>query len=281
MTRLSPLETLYRLERGPALPVPAELAALYGRLDLPAHAGRPYVLGNFVSSLDGVAALEAGSSFSISGNLAQDQAVMGLLRAIADAVIVGAGTLRSVPKHRWTPAAIYPPLAAAYQDLRAALGKPAAPLQVIVSAQGTLDLSLPVFQSGEAPALIVTTVVGAARLSGQVLPDWVHLMAVEGEGQISADAILHAVEQARACQIILSEGGPALMGTFLAERKLDELFLTLAPQVAGRDASSNRPGFAAGVRFVPDHPLWGTLVDARRAGSYLFLRYAFADADKK
>ncbi len=278
MTTLAPLESLYTVERGPALPLPTELAALYGRLDLPAHPGRPYVIGNFVSSLDGVVALESASSFSISGNLAQDQAVMGLLRAISDAVIVGAGTLRSVPRHRWTAQAIYPPLADAYQRLRAALGKPEPPLQVIVTAQGNVDLSLPVFQSGEAPALIVTTTAGAGRLSGRALPAWVRLIAVEGEGKVSAGAVLNAVEQVRSCEVILTEGGPLLMGAFFAERKLDELFLTVAPQVAGRDASSNRPGFAAGTLFAPNHPLWGTLVDIRRAGSYLFLRYAFAGA---
>jgi riboflavin biosynthesis pyrimidine reductase len=280
MNTLAPLETLHTSERGPALPLPPDLAAFYGRLDLPPHPGRPAVIGNFVSSLDGVVALESGTSFSISGNNAHDQAVMGLLRAIADAVIVGAGTLRSVPRHRWTPAAIYPDLADAYQQLRAALSKPEPPLQVIVSAQGNLDLSLPVFQSGEAPALIVTTTAGADRLSGRALPSWVRLMAVEGEQKVSAGAVLNAVEQVRSCQIILTEGGPLLLGDFFAGRKLDELFLTLAPQVAGRDASSNRPGFAAGVVFAPEHPLWGTLVDIRRAGSYLFLRYAFAGADE-
>jgi riboflavin biosynthesis pyrimidine reductase len=65
------------------------------------------------------------------------------------------------------------------------------------------------------------------------------------------------------------------MGDFFAERCLDELFLTLAPQIAGRDGSIERPGLITGKRFAPEHPLWGTLIGVKRGGSHLFLRYAF------
>jgi len=83
------------------------------------------------------------------------------------------------------------------------------------------------------------------------------------------------VSDVRPTQIILVEGGPRLMGDFFAEQCLDELFLTLAPQVAGRDDASERPGLVAGQSFAPERPLWGTLVGVKRAGSHLFLRYAF------
>ena len=66
-----------------------------------------------------------------------------------------------------------------------------------------------------------------------------------------------------------------LMGDFFAEQALDELFLTLAPQIAGRDGQAERPGLVMGKQFAPEHPLWGTLVSVKRAGSHLFLRYAF------
>lgn len=278
-TALPPFEQLAGQERGAALPLPPDLTALYGRLDLPPHPGRPYVLGNFVSTLDGVVALNSPGSKQgggeISGYNEHDRALMGLLRAISDAVIVGAGTLRSVPQHRWTAPAIFPALEDAYQQLRTNLGKPEPPLQVIVTASGDLDLTLPVFQSGEAPALIVTTASGADRLSAGALPAWVQLLAVKGVDRLSAGAVLEAVWRIRPCDILLTEGGPVLLGDFLAEGKLDELFLTLAPQVAGRDASTHRPGFADGTLFAPAHPLWSTLVDVRRASSHLFLRYAF------
>lgn len=279
MKTLAPLAALYTVERGTALPLPSDLAALYGRLDFPTHPGRPYIIGNFVSSLDGVVALNTPGARTgggeISGFNEHDRMLMGLLRACADAVIVGAGTLRSVPNHRWTAPAIYPPLLEAYQRLRAALGKTEPPLNVIVTARGDLDLSLPVFQSGEVPVVIVTTPSGAARLRAQVLPAWVQVGTVAGSGAVRAAEVLEVVNRQRACDLILTEGGPRLMGDFFAEHLLDELFLTLAPQVAGRDSSAERPGFVDGKRFAPEQPVWGTLIDLRRGGSHLFLRYTF------
>jgi riboflavin biosynthesis pyrimidine reductase len=65
------------------------------------------------------------------------------------------------------------------------------------------------------------------------------------------------------------------MCDFLAEQCLDELYLTLAPQIAGRDGSIERPGLVAGKSFAPEHPLWGTLTGVKRGGNHLFLRYAF------
>jgi riboflavin biosynthesis pyrimidine reductase len=202
--------------------------------------------------------------------------VMGLLRAIADAVIVGAGTLRSVPQHRWTAQYIYPPLADVYQQLRTSLGKKASPLNVIVTAHGEVSLDLPVFQSGEVPVLLVTTAQGAERIRTQRLPPSTQLSSVKSAGSLSARAILEAVSRVRQCEVILVEGGPLLMGDFFAEQSLDELFLTLAPQIAGRDGTVERPGLVMGKRFAPEHPLWGTLVSVKRGGSHLFLRYAFA-----
>ncbi len=279
MNTLQPLETLYTAERGPALPLPPELAALYGQLEFPPHPGRPYVIGNFVSSLDGVVALNTPGTKTgggeISGFNEHDRMVMGLLRAIADAVIVGAGTLRSVPNHRWTALYIYPPLVRVYQQLRVNLGIAEPPLNVIVTAQGAVNLALPVFQSGEVPVLIVTTPAGAEQLRKQAIPSWVQISVADGEDTISARAVLKATERLRDCNLILTEGGPKLMSSFFAEHLLDELFLTLAPQVVGRDSATERPGFVDGQRFAPERPIWGTLVDLKRASNHLFLRYAF------
>jgi hypothetical protein len=69
------------------------------------------------------------------------------------------------------------------------------------------------------------------------------------------------------------------MGDFFAERQLDELFLTLAPQVAGRAADNGlgkRPGLVAGRVLAPAQPTWATLSSVHQAGSHLFLRYQFA-----
>lgn len=278
MNSLTPLETLYDPDGGDALPLPPELARLYGRLAFPPHPGRPYVLANFVASLDGVVSLgipgQAGGGY-ISGGDAQDKMVMGLLRAVSDAIIIGAGTLRESAQHNWTPAGIWPALAAAYQELRTALGKPDPPLTAIVSAFGELDPAWAVFRSGATPVLIVTTAQGAQRLNERRLPRSVQVAVLAESGLLSARSILAAVCRACAGGLILTEGGPHLLGSFYTEHCLDEQFLTVAPQVAGRDRVANRPGFVAGTLFAPDHYLWGKLAGVKRSGDYLFLRYAF------
>lgn len=144
MIALTPLETLVDIDRGTTLPLPHELAALYGRLQFPLRPGQPFVISNFVTTLDGVVSLNvpghAGGG-DISGRDQHDRMVMGVLRAVADAVIVGAGTLRAAsPQHLWTAEYIYPPLTDAYKQLRAFLKKPDPPLNVIVSARGAVDL---------------------------------------------------------------------------------------------------------------------------------------------
>ncbi|GCE07932.1 RibD family protein [Dictyobacter aurantiacus] len=276
---LQPLESLFDQTQGQALPEPPELLTLYGPLQFPLHPGQPYLVGNFVSTLDGVVSLnipgQAGGG-PISGESPHDHLVMGLLRSVADAVIIGAGTLRAVsPEHRWTAQYIYPALGDVYQQLRLRLGKPEPPLNVVVTARGDLNLALPLFQSGDVPVMIVTTTQGATYLSARLIPPAVRVVDMQPTGPLRARSIVRAVCEARPCQMILVEGGPQVLGDFLTEHLLDELFLTLAPQIAGRDNTSFRPGLVEGHLFAPEHPLWGTLISVKRGGSHLFVRYAF------
>ena len=276
---LAPLETLYETKHGAMLPLPPRLARLYGRLRMPPGRARPHLISNFVTTLDGVVSLNVkghASGGDISGWSAQDRMVMGLLRAVADVVVVGAGTLAVDRHHVWTAENIFPGLADEYRRLRAALGKRGPPLHAIVSGSGRIDLGLRVFASGEVPALIVTTDVGANRLRRQRAPDSVQIRAVRsGAGAIRARAILEEVGRVSAGRLILVEGGPRLLGDFYAARLLDEQFLTLSPQIAGRDAGDRRLSLVMGQSFAPRSPLWGTLTDLRRGGSHLFLRYSF------
>ncbi len=279
---LPPLETLFDAARGDDLPLPVELASLYGPLRFPSAGGRPYVIGNFVSTIDGVTSHSADGpegKISVGGPNPHDRAVMGLLRSVADAVIVGAGTLRSVPRHLWTAEGLFPPLAGACRRLRSALGKDDHPLNVIVTARGEIDPGLPVFRSGAVRTMVVSTPEGARRMRGNGLPPSVPIEDAACAGVIGARAILSAVARGRGGTIFLGEGGPRLMGDFLAGNCLAELFLTLAPQVAGRDGSVDRPGLAAGKLFAPERPLRADLAGVKRAGSHLFLRYSFSPAD--
>lgn len=280
---IGPMESLLDVVCGDDLPLPPELSTLYGALRFPPRASRPYVIGNFVTTMDGVASLTASglsNGGAISGSNPHDRMVMGLLRSVADAVIVGAGTLRSAPNHLWTAEHICPTLSDSYRRLRAALGKSAPPLNVIVTERGEIDPELPVFRSGAVKALVVTGPEGARRVRERDLPSSVAIGEVNVGEAIGARAILSAIGRFSPGDIYLVEGGPRLMGDFFAGKCLNELFLTLSPQVAGRNGSDGRPGFVAGKRFAPERPLWGTLAGVKRAGSHLFLRYSFAVEDR-
>ena len=144
-------------------------------------------------------------------------------------------------------------------------------------ASRSIDLRLPVFASAEVRALVITTAAGAKRLRKQSPAHPVEVRAIRGGGStIAASAILDEVARASTAKRILVEGGPRLLGDFYAARLVDEQFLTLAPQIAGRDAGDRRLSLVMGKAFAPRDPLWGTLVDVRRGNSHLFLRYSFA-----
>ena len=132
------------------------------------------------------------------------------------------------------------------------------------------------FVSGKVPALIITSAAGAKRLREQGTPGSVGIRAVRRRaGAIAASAILDEVCRVSPGRLIFVEAGPRLLGDFYAEGLLDEQFLTLAPQIAGRDAGDGRLSLVMGKAFAPRDPLWGKLIDLRRGGNHLFLRYSF------
>jgi riboflavin biosynthesis pyrimidine reductase len=275
-----PLSTMIDRAAAPAWPLPPALAEWYGGpLGFPAPAGRPHVIANFVSTLDGVVSYAIpgrSGGGPISGNNVPDRFVMGLLRACADAVVVGAGTVRSMRRdHAVTPGYIFPPATDEYAALRRALGKPPQPMTVIVTARGDLDLDAAAVRARDVPVLIVTTDAGAARLAqAGALPAAVAVHAAGPGPEVPAAAILAALGEVSPASLVLTEGGPLLMGTFLAGGALDELFLTVAPQIAGRAGDSIRPAFVEGLAFTPERAPWGRLLSAKSAGDHLYLRYA-------
>jgi riboflavin biosynthesis pyrimidine reductase len=280
--KLSPLETLLETQHGRALRLTSNLARLYGNLRISQAPSRRRVFSNFVSTLDGVVSLQVrghDGGGDISGFSGQDRMVMGLLRSVADVVIVGAGTLEADPQHLWTPEDICPELTDDYRALRRALRKPTMPLNVVVSGSGQIDLRLPVFASGRVRTLVVTTTVGAKPLVKRKLPPWLKIHAVpRSRGMIPPRLILDAVGQLDAGKQILIEGGPRLLGEFYARRLVDEQFLTLAPQIAGRAYGDGRLSLVMGQAFPPGATRWGALCDVRRGASQLFLRYTFRSA---
>jgi riboflavin biosynthesis pyrimidine reductase len=116
-------------------------------------------------------------------------------------------------------------------------------------------------------------------LRKQGVPDSVEIRAIRrSAGAIPASAILDEVCRVSSGKLILVEGGPRLLGDFYAARLVDEQFLTVAPQIVGRDAGDRRLSLVMGKAFAPHAPLWGTLIDVRRGSSHLFLRYSFSES---
>jgi riboflavin biosynthesis pyrimidine reductase len=83
----------------------------------------------------------------------------------------------------------------------------------------------------------------------------------------------------RGFRLVLSEGGPALFGKLLARRMVDEVFLTLAPQLVGRHADSARLGLVEDVVLAPAP--WGRLQGVMRSNDHLFLRYRLTPESPK
>jgi riboflavin biosynthesis pyrimidine reductase len=274
---LVPLQTLLERAPGRAIRLPRRLAALYGRLCLPPAQRRPYVFSNFVSTLDGVVSLGVRGHLGgadISGHNAMDRMVMGLLRAVADVVLIGAGTLNADRRHLWTPEGICPELAAEFHALRDALRKPPTPLTVIVSGSGKLNGSLPVFASAGARAVVLTTSAGARELARRqrLAPAAVRAIPTTGP-TLSPAVILRAIRQLEAGNHVLLEGGPRLLGEFYARHLVDEQFLTLSPQLVGRSRGDRRLSLVMEQRFAPGSGRWARLIGVKRSADHLFLRY--------
>ncbi len=306
---MDPIMTLYERAPAPDQSLPAALAQRYGGgLAIPeaGPGGRPYVVANFVETVDGVISfMEAGHAGGgeISGFNEPDRVVMGLLRARADAVIFGSGTLHQDSGHVRVAPFIYPDLAGEYAALRRSIGRDQPyPLNVVVSATGRVDLSEPTFHYPGLRVLIATTPAGQAHLAGAALPPGVDVRVVVGgthatttdanpapgaaEGGVRLEppqdarsgvdplALLDLLAREYGIRVALHEGGPRLLAAFLAAGVLDELFLTFSPQLAGRAAGTPRPALLEGHAFPPGGAPWGRLLSVKRAGEHLLLRYA-------
>jgi riboflavin biosynthesis pyrimidine reductase len=262
--------------------LPVELEVLYGGdLRFPKMDTRPYVIGNFVTTLDGVVSFEArgkSGGGDISGHNEADRFIMGLLRASADAVVVGAGTLREVaPEHLLLAEHVYPRGHERYARYRqGVLNKREPPLNVIVSSSGAVDLRRAVFRTPGVTAVIVTSPAGKEVLAsnGVTALASTKVRSIEVfENKITPASILKLLRDEFGVKLLLHEGGPTLFGDFVAGGCLDELFLTVAPQFAGRSGSRLRPGVISGVAFLPETAPWLRLVSVKQCANHLYLRY--------
>jgi riboflavin biosynthesis pyrimidine reductase len=263
---LAPFSVLFDDADLPAYALPEELERLCGRLGLADRV----VYANFVSSIDGVAALGSGISAGsvISGKFPADRFLMGLLRACADAVVIGAGTLRATPGHVWTPAHVFPDLAAEFAKLRVALGRSPEPRLVVLTESGRMHREHPALKRG---AIIVTSEAAAKRIARR-LPPACEVIGLGRGKSLNLERVFRELRN-MGFDAILTEGGPHLMGGLIKAGLLDEIFLTLSPIIAGRKKEP-RLGMVEGVELLPKKPAWSRLLSARRHGDYLFLRYS-------
>ncbi len=124
--------------------------------------------------------------------------------------------------------------------------------------------------------IIATTEAGAERVRAAGPGPNVRVEVAGTDGDVTAARLIETAASTGA-RLVLCEGGPHLIGDLIAARLLDELFLTVAPQVAGRDKTVRRLALVEGTAFDVATAPWAGLASVRRAGDHLFLRYRFGD----
>ncbi len=219
-----------------------------------ARPDRPWVMINIVASVDGATAL-AGESRGLSGP--PDREVFHQLRGVADAILVGAGTVRADRYGPMRPRADV-------REARVARGQGEVAPIVIVSRSLGLDWSGPLFAEAEVPTIVAAPTdapereLAAAAAAGRVIRAGVGSVALAPVlGELAADG--H--------QSVVCEGGPGLIAQLASADLIDELFVTISPTLVS--GSSHRA--LVGPELMPARRL--TLIAVLEATGFVFLRY--------
>ena len=269
----SNFELLWEAAAGLGRGLPQELRDIYrGEWLVPDPIGRPYSYSNFVLSHDGRVSFstpghEGGGD--VSDFNPHDQWVMALARARADAVVVGANTLRTEFEHEWTAEFIFPSDAEACAALRALENRQPTPLQVIVTGSGVLNPEATIFSDPRFRVLIATTDSGLDVAKAYDLPN---SEIVSFGKEVDLPRLYQALFNEYGCRTVLCEGGPRLYASLIVANLLDEEFLTLSPVIVGSSDSEQRPGLIEGLALAPGNDKRANLTSVRRAGNHLFLR---------
>jgi riboflavin biosynthesis pyrimidine reductase len=197
---------------------------LLGLAEAYAYPGERWLRANFVASADGAAYVD-GRSGGLSS--AGDKRIFGVLRVLADVVLVGAGTARV---EEYKPARKRPSLA----SLRA--GRPETATIALVTRTVGLNLASPLFTEAPPDARTVVITCAAADAALRAEAAKVADVIVAGDEAVDLGAALDALAE-RGHGRVLCEGGPHLLGDVKAVGLLDELCLSLSPTVAGPGAS--------------------------------------------
>lgn len=154
-----------------------------------------------------------------------DQELFRHLRCVADIVLVGAETVR---REGYGPVRLPEEL----RRQRSAAGRPPVPRLAVVTRSLDLDWSSPAFVAADpaAPTMVLTCT--ASEPSRRELAAAAAEVVVAGEERVEVTLMLDQLA-ARGAGVVLTEGGPSLLGELLAADALDELCLTLAPLLGG------------------------------------------------
>jgi 5-amino-6-(5-phosphoribosylamino)uracil reductase len=212
--------------------------------------GRPWVMVNFISSADGGTAI-GGKSSGLGDD--DDKALFQAMRAVADVILVGSGTVEAEDYRPVT-------LDDERRERRVAAGLTEVPVLAIVSGRLGFDPEARVFSDPEHRPMVITGPdAEPAKLA--LIGDSADVVFLD---EVTPAAVLDRLAAAR---VILCEGGPTLVGQFVTEHLVDELNLTIAPtMIGGRSAR-----IAHGAPAEP--PLDMRLDRALFGDRSLFLRY--------
>lgn len=274
MSRAMRLELLWEAGGLDAFELPDELVERYGgELGFPERS----VFANFVSTVDGTVAISdlEQSTGLIGDKRESDRFVMGILRACADVVLIGAGTLRASPKATWQPHRVHRASTEAFAELRRRLGRPEHVEVAVVTASGDIDPAHPVLEAG---GVVLTSDRGAERLEGRA-PDTATVVPLGGGTTVDPAHVVDALH-ARGHGRILSEAGPTLFGALVGAGLVDELFLSVSPFLAGGERPGSRLSLAEGMSLLPTQRVRQRLLSVRREDDFLFLRYALGGVEE-
>jgi len=239
------------LPAGPDASAPELLAEVRPRERAPAD--RPFVFVNMVATIDGRAQVRGRT-----GELgeAADLEMLLALRALADAVLIGSGTLRAEGYARLVGSE-------ERRARREAAGLAADPVAVLLSRGLDLPWDAGLFAAPEQPVLVYTAADAVGAVPETAAP--VEVVRLERPAPAAALADLRA----RGIAALLCEGGPTLNAALLGDGLVDELFLTIAPLITG-EADAIRILEGGGLARARR----ARLVWVLRAHGELFLRYA-------
>lgn len=241
------------------MPSEIDIDHLYDDLTFPeGKDGRPYVVFNMVSTVDGRVTIKGRSQPVGSGT---DHQLMRKIRAAADMVLIGAGTLRAENINFALPVDL--------QEARVSRGLSRVPFAAVLSPSAELPLNRTFFTSQEFTSIVFTTKKARPErireLEGHAQ------VVVVGESDIGLPHLMSVLATQFGVKRVVIEGGPTLNASMVRARYADELFWTVAPKVVGgRELSMIQT-----PELLSDTGLPLRLISAYAFKDEVYLRYAF------